>query len=33
MFYKQIESQIIGMKCMFRHQDMQLFGLRLNKYE
>ena len=26
-------SLVLGMKWVFRHQDLQMFGLKLNKYE
>ena len=29
----EIKSQILGMKWVFEHQDLQMFGLKLNKYE
>ena len=28
-----IKSQLSGIKCMFKHQDLQMFGLKVNKYE
>ena len=24
---------LLGMKFVFKHQDLQMFGLKLNKYE
>ena len=24
---------LLGMKSVFKHQDLQIFGLKLNKYE
>ena len=32
-FYLPIKSQLLGTKCVFKNQDLQMFGLKLNKYE
>ena len=32
-FYKAIKSLLLGMKCVFQQQDLQMFGLKLNKHE
>ena len=32
LFYKQVKPLSLGMKCVFE-QDLQRFGIRLNKYE
>ena len=29
----QIKSQLLRAKCTFRHQELQMIGLKLNKYE
>ena len=31
MFYYSITS--LGMKCVFKHQDLKMFGPKLNKYD
>ena len=31
MFYYQMKS--MGTKCVFKHQDLQMFGLKINKFE
>ena len=28
-----IKTLLLGMKYMFKHQDLQMFGLKINKYE
>ena len=33
LFYWQVKSQLSGMKCVFKHHDLQTVGLKLNKYE
>ena len=33
MFCRSIKSLLLGMKCVFKHQDSQMFGLKINKYE
>ena len=33
LFYLSIKSLILGTKCVLQHQDLQMFGLNLNKYE
>ena len=32
-FYNQAKSQLLGMKWVFKHQDLQMCGLKLNKYK
>ena len=32
MFYYSISAMILGMKCAFKHQDLKMFGFKLNKY-
>ena len=32
-FYLLTKSLLLGMKCVYKHQDLQKFVLRLNKYE
>ena len=29
----QVKSQLVGMKWGFKHQDLQMFGHKLNKYD
>ena len=31
-FYHPIRSMLLAMKGVFKHQDLQMFGLKLNKY-
>ena len=31
-FYEPIKSLLFGMKWLFKHQDLQMFGLKLNIY-
>ena len=31
-FYLPFESLLLGTKCMFKQQHLQIFGLTLNKY-
>ena len=31
LFYLSIKSLILGKKCVFKHQDLQMFGLKLKK--
>ena len=26
------KSLLLGMECVFKHQDLQMLGLKLNKY-
>ena len=33
LFYSSIKSLLLGTKCVFKHQDLQKFGFKLNKYE
>ena len=33
LFYKQVKSQLLGMKWLSKHQHLQMFGLKLNTYE
>ena len=33
LFYWPTKSQSLGVKWVFKHQDLQMFGLKLNKYE
>ena len=28
---EQVKSKLLGMKCVFRHQDLQMFGPKLDK--
>ena len=30
-FYSQISSLLLGKKYLFKHQNLQMFGLKLNK--
>ena len=30
-FYKPIKSLLLGMKLVFKHQDLEMFSLKLNK--
>ena len=30
-FYYPIKSQLLGTKCVFKHQDLQMFDLKINK--
>ena len=32
-FYQPFKSHLLGIKCVFSHQDLEMFGLKLNKYE
>ena len=32
-FYQPFKSQLLGMNLVFKHQDLQMFGLKLNRYE
>ena len=32
LFYLSTKSLLLGMKCVSKHQDSQIFGLQLNKY-
>ena len=32
-FYQPFKSLLLGTKCVFEHQDLQMFGLILNKYK
>ena len=32
-FYEKIKSQLLGRKFVLKHQDSQMFCLKLNKYE
>ena len=32
-FYSPINSLLLGMKLLSKHQDLQMFSLKLNKYE
>ena len=32
-FYLPIKSLLLKTKCVFKHQDLQIFSLILNKYE
>ena len=32
-FYQPIKSLLLGMNCVSKHQDLQIFVLKLNKYE
>ena len=31
LFYKSTKSPLSGMKCVSKHQDLQIFVLKLNK--
>ena len=31
--YWHIESLLLWIKCIFRHQDLHIFGFKLNKYD
>ena len=31
-FYSVLLALISGTKCVFKHQDLQMFSLKLNKY-
>ena len=31
LFYYQVKSPLLGIKRVFKHQDLQIFGLKLNK--
>ena len=33
MFYYLIRSQLLEMKWVFKHLDLQMFGVKLNKYQ
>ena len=33
LFYQQVKSQLLEIKWVFKHQDLQMFGRKLNKYE
>ena len=33
LFYLLIKSLVFGIKCVFKHQDLQRIDLKLNKYE
>ena len=33
LFYYPVKLLVIGTKCMLRHQDLQIFGLKSNKVE
>ena len=33
MFYWPIKSLLFVMKCVFEHQDLQMSGFKLSKYE
>ena len=30
--FSPIKSEVLGLKCVFEHQDMQMFGPKLNRY-
>ena len=32
-FYQPFKSHLLGTKCVLKHQDLQIFGLQLSKYE
>ena len=32
LFSKSIKSMILGNKCVFKHKDLQMFYLKLNKH-
>ena len=32
-FYLAVLFAVLGKKCVFKHQDLQMLGLKLNKYE
>ena len=32
LFYWSTKSLLLGMKCVSKHQDLQMFVLKLNKY-
>ena len=33
VLFRFIQSQLSGMKCMFKYQDLEMFSLKLSKYE
>ena len=33
LFYYSTKSLLLGMKCVSRHQDLQIFVLKSNKYK
>ena len=33
LFDQQVKSLSLGMKCVFKHQDLQMFGVKLNKHD
>ena len=33
LFYEVIKSLIFGTKCVFKHQDLQMCDLKLNKHD
>ena len=33
LFYRHIKSLILGLKCVFEHENLQMFGPKLNNYE
>ena len=32
-FYEPFKYQLLGIKCVFKHRDLQMSGLKLNKYQ
>ena len=28
-----LKSQLVGTTCVFKHKDLQMFGIKLNKYQ
>ena len=33
MFQQQVKSHLLGLKWVFKQPDLQIVGLKLNKYE
>ena len=33
MFYEQAKAQLLGTKCVFKHHDLHMSSLKLNKYD
>ena len=31
LFYHQVKSELLRTKCMFKHQELQMIGLKVNK--
>ena len=31
LFHQQVKSQLLGIKCVFKHKNLQMSGLKLNK--